>query len=86
MYDIGNVLAVCRSTEALGIGCLGVISDTGLAFKQSGRTSGGAVKWTHLEQWRSTADAVRDAKARGYRVLTTVFEAGIRPLTPPTHS
>ena len=76
VYDIGNVLAVCRSTEALGIGSLGVISDAGLAFKQSGRTSGGAVKWTNLEQWRSTADAVADAKARGYRVLTTVFEGG----------
>ena len=76
VYDIGNVLAVCRSTEALGIGCLGVISDTGLAFKQSGRTSGGAVKWTHLQQWRSTAEAVADAKARGYRVLVTVFEGG----------
>jgi hypothetical protein len=37
VYDIGNVLAVCRSTEALGVGCLGVISDTGLVFKQSGR-------------------------------------------------
>jgi hypothetical protein len=34
------------------------------------------VKWTHLQQWRSTADAVRDAKKRGYRVLTTVFEGG----------
>jgi len=75
-YDIGNVLAVCRSTEALGIGTLGVVSDTGLKFKQGRRTSGGAVKWTHLQQWRSTADAVRDAKKRGYRVLTTVFEGG----------
>jgi tRNA(Leu) C34 or U34 (ribose-2'-O)-methylase TrmL len=70
------VLAVCRSTEALGIGSLGVISDAGLAFKQSGRTSGGAVKWTNLEQWRSTEDAIREVKARGYRVLTTVFEGG----------
>ena len=76
VYDIGNVLAVCRSAEALGVGCLGVISDSGLAFKQSGRTSGGAVKWTHLDQWRSTPDAVDDLKARGYRVLVTVFEGG----------
>jgi len=79
VYDIGNVLAACRSAEALGVGCLGVISDTGLAFKQSGRTSGGAVKWTHLDQWRSTPDAIDDLKRRGYRVLTTVFEGG-RPL------
>ena len=76
VYDIGNVLAVCRTTEALGVGCLGVVSDDGLAFKQSGRTSGGAVKWTHVNQWRSTAEAVRDVKARGYRVLVTVFEGG----------
>ncbi len=76
VYDIGNVLAVCRSTEALGIGSLGIISDAGLAFKQSGRTSGGAVKWTELEQWRSTEEAIREVKARGYRVLTTVFEGG----------
>lgn len=76
VYDIGNVLAVCRSTEALGIGSLGVVSDVGLVFKQSGRTSGGAVKWTHLEQWRSTAECVKEVKARGYRVLVTVFEGG----------
>lgn len=76
VYDIGNVLAVCRSAEALGVGCLGVISDSGLAFKQSGRTSGGAVKWTHLDQWRSTKSAIGDLKSRGYRVLVTVFEGG----------
>jgi tRNA (guanosine-2'-O-)-methyltransferase len=76
VYDIGNVLAACRSAEALGVGCLGVISDAGLAFKQSGRTSGGAVKWTHLDQWRSTPDAIDDLKKRGYRVLVTVFEGG----------
>jgi tRNA G18 (ribose-2'-O)-methylase SpoU len=76
VYDIGNVLAACRSAEALGVGCLGVISDAGLAFKQSGRTSGGAVKWTHLDQWRSTPNAIDDLKKRGYRVLVTVFEGG----------
>ena len=65
-----------RRGRALGVGCLGVVSDDGLAFKQSGRTSGGAVKWTHVNQWRSTAEAVRDVKARGYRVLVTVFEGG----------
>jgi tRNA G18 (ribose-2'-O)-methylase SpoU len=80
VYDIGNVLAVCRSTEALGVGCLGVISDSGLVFKQSGRTSGGAVKWTHLDQWKSTPDAVKDLKSRGYRVLVTVFEGDAMPL------
>ena len=74
VYDLGNVLAVCRSTEALGVGCLGVISDTGLKFKQSGRTSGGAVKWTHLEQWGSTADAIRDAKV-GQRNASAVLKA-----------
>ena len=85
VYDIGNVLAVCRSAEALGVGCLGVISDEGLVFKQSGRTSGGAVKWTHLDQWRSTTNAVADLKNRGYRVLVTVFEGTYFPITTFRH-
>ena len=29
-----------------------------------------------MEQWRSTEEAIREVKARGYRVLTTVFEGG----------
>ena len=44
VYDTGNFLAVCRSAEALGIGAVGVVAEKGLVFKQSGRTSGGAVK------------------------------------------
>ena len=69
-YDIGNVLdGGARERGGIrGRAAVGVISDTGLAFKQSGRTSGGAVKWTHLDQWRSTPDAIDDLKRRGYRV------------------
>ena len=36
IYDIGNMLAVCRTTEALGIGCASIVSSKGLSFKASG--------------------------------------------------
>ena len=80
VYDVGNILAVCRTTEALGIGCASIVSSRGLSFKASGRTSGGALKWQHVEQFESSKRALEVAKAKGYRVLTTEFE-GAQPLS-----
>lgn len=73
-YDTGNFLAVCRSAEALGIGAVGVVAEKGLVFKQSGRTSGGAVKWQHISQYESTEEMVKKVKKRGFRVLVTDFD------------
>ena len=80
VYDGGNILAVCRTTEALGIGCASIVSSKGLSFKASGRTSGGALKWQHVEQFETSERALRVAKAKGYRVLTTEFD-GAQPLS-----
>jgi tRNA (guanosine-2'-O-)-methyltransferase len=80
IYDIGNMLAVCRSTEALGIGSVSIISSEGLSFKASGRTSGGAMKWQNIEKFTNTTDALKSAKQKGYRILTTEFE-GAYPLS-----
>lgn len=80
IYDVGNILAVCRSTEALGIGSVSIVSSKGLSFKASGRTSGGALKWQHVEQFTSTSEALKAAKDKGYRILTTAFE-GAYPLS-----
>lgn len=80
VYDVGNMLAVCRSTEALGIGCAAIVSSKGLNFKASGRTSGGALKWQRVERFDSTTSALRAAKSRGMRVLTTEFE-GAYPMS-----
>lgn len=80
IYDIGNMLAVCRTTEALGIGCASIVSSKGLSFKASGRTSGGALKWQHIEQFETSESALRAAKKKGYRILTTEFE-GAYPLS-----
>ena len=73
-YDTGNFLAVCRSAEALGIGAVGVVAEKGLVFKQSGRTSGGAVKWQHISQYESTEEMVKKVKKQGFRVLVTDFD------------
>ena len=51
VYDIGSVLAV--RVNGRSASDPSASSPTRAAFKQSGRTSG-AVKWTNLEQWRST--------------------------------
>ena len=75
VYDTGNFLAVCRSAEALGIGAVGVVAEKGLVFKQSGRTSGGAVKWQHISQYGSTEEMVERVKKRGFRVLVTDFDS-----------
>lgn len=80
VYDVGNMLAVCRTTEALGIGCAGIVSAKGLSFKASSRTSGGALKWTHVEQFESTTSALESAKKKGYRILVTDFE-GAYPMS-----
>lgn len=80
IYDIGNMLAVCRTTEALGIGSVSIISSENLSFKASGRTSGGAMKWQNIEKHTSTTDALKSAKEKGYRILTTEFE-GAYPLS-----
>jgi len=80
IYDIGNMLAVCRSTEALGIGSVSIISSEGLSFKASGRTSGGAMKWQNIEKFTNTTDGLKSAKQKGYRILTTEFE-GAYPLS-----
>jgi len=80
IYDVGNMLAVCRTTEALGIGCTSIVSSKGLSFKASGRTSGGALKWQHIEQFETSESALRAAKKKGYRILTTEFE-GAYPLS-----
>jgi tRNA G18 (ribose-2'-O)-methylase SpoU len=74
VYDTGNFLAVCRSAEALGIGAVGVVAEKGLVFKQSGRTSGGAVKWQHISQYESTKECIEKVKKRGFRVLVTDFD------------
>ena len=74
VYDTGNFLAVCRSAEALGIGAVGVVAEKGLVFKQSGRTSGGAVKWQHISQYESTRECIEKVKKRGFRVLVTDFD------------
>lgn len=80
VYDVGNMLAVCRTTEALGIGCAGIVSAKGLSFKASSRTSGGSLKWTHVEQFESTTSALESAKKKGYRILVTDFE-GAYPMS-----
>lgn len=71
VYDLGNLLAVCRSAEAFGMGGVEVVATQGAKWKQSARTSAGAVKWLEVNQRNTVAETVEAVKARGYRLLVT---------------
>ena len=60
LYDLGNVAAVCRTVEGLGIGSLHVITGDG-KYKQSARTTQGSHKWLQTQYWDSTEECLRTA-------------------------
>ena len=67
-YDLGNVAAVCRSADALGLGAVHIIRNSkDEKYKQSTRTSGGAEKWLDVQLFDSTEECIRRAKMLGYQ-------------------
>ena len=70
LYDTGNVAAVCRSAEALGVHTIHTI-DSCEKSKVSARAASGAEKWLHRQRWQSTAPCIERLKADGYRVVCT---------------
>jgi len=79
LYDRGNVSAVLRSAEALGLAHVHVIN-SGEKFKESQRTTAGADKWIELERWRSTAECVAALKKQGQQIVVTHLDASSRPM------
>jgi tRNA (guanosine-2'-O-)-methyltransferase len=77
-YDMGNVSAVLRSCEGLGVQPVHLI-ETQENFKESNRVTQGAQKWLDIERWNEPTACVDALKSRGYRVCATHLEAS-RPL------
>lgn len=69
LYDMGNLSAVCRSSDAMGFGGLHYV--TNRSYKQSKRSSAGAHKWLDVQVWDETADCLAHVKSLGYQVLAT---------------
>lgn len=73
LYDRGNVHAVLRSAEALGIQSVHIV-DTSPNVKDSSRVSQGAEKWLDLFGWDSERKAIEALRERGYQILVTHLE------------
>jgi tRNA (guanosine-2'-O-)-methyltransferase len=70
-YDPHNAAATIRTSEALGLQDLHVV-DTNRAFSSIAGVTRGAHQWIDLHRWPSAADAARELRARGFRVIATV--------------
>lgn len=74
VYDLGNVSAVIRSSEALGYQSVHVVESTD-EFKSSSRTTQGSDKWLDITRWETSRDCVAHLRDLGYRVVVTHLEA-----------
>lgn len=80
IYDRGNISAVMRSAEALGLGMVHLI-ELGEKFKESQRTTAGADKWVEVRKWKSTADCVAALKREGKKIIVTHLDPTSKPIT-----
>lgn len=77
-YDMGNVSAVLRTCEGLGIQPVHII-ETQEKFKEANRVTQGAEKWLDIRRWKEPMACVDELKSRGYRICATHLEAS-RPI------
>ncbi len=78
LYDRGNVSAVMRTAEGLGVGELHVIESLE-DFKAANRVTQGAEKWLDVRKWPAPAECLADLKSRGFQVVATSLDAA-KPL------
>ncbi|KAK4279413.1 hypothetical protein QN277_011199 [Acacia crassicarpa] len=72
LSDFGNVSAVFRSADALGIQSVHVVScDSSKRYRENRHVSMGAEKWLDIELWDSTKECFEVLKSRGYQIATT---------------
>jgi len=87
LHDKGNIAAVCRSAEALGIGHIHIVAPRGAKYKKtqpitkSGRTSAGSEKWLHVKQFPTTEECLSAAKEAGYQIVVTALDPESVPLS-----
>ncbi len=80
LCDLGNISAVARTAEGLGLGSLHIVADKDDQFKQSARTSSGSHKWLHVKRWTSARDSLLAAKRDGYQIVATHLDASAVPM------
>ena len=79
IVNTGNVSAVMRSSEALGVLPFHIITgdDT---YKHSQRTSQGAEKWLDVRRWDASAACARSLQDEGYAVVAAHLDPEAVPI------
>ncbi len=75
IYDRGNISAVLRSAEGMGVGEIHLIQRNE-RFRVANRVTRGADEWLDIFTWADPG-VVSALKTRGYRVYSTGFENAI---------
>ena len=81
LYDHGNLAAVMRSAEAMGIQELHRVH-LGTKMKRSQRSiTMGTDKWLDLHTWTDRTQCIQALKARGYRIVATHLSPDAVPIS-----
>lgn len=79
-YDWGNVAAVCRTADAMGLGAVHIVRKSeNEKYKQSARTSAGAEKWLDIQLHDDTESCLKGAKRRGFQIVVTCLHENAVP-------
>lgn len=76
LYDKGNISAVMRSAEAMGLQEFHII-ETSERFKASARVSQGSDKWLDVYKWKKADPCVGYLKEKGYQIVATHLDASV---------
>lgn len=79
IYDRGNVSAVMRSAESLGVQPFHII-DTEQHTKVANRVTMGSDKWLDLHRWEETEACISHLKAQGYQIVATHLDETAVPI------
>jgi tRNA (guanosine-2'-O-)-methyltransferase len=78
LYDLGNISAIIRTAENLGLMDMHIIEST--ETKYSSRTTQGAHKWITKHKWDNTLTCMKKLKAEGFQIVATGLSAEAIPL------
>lgn len=77
LHDDGNLSAILRTCDAMGIQRINVALEDGQSFKSERNISLGAHKWLDIRVWPGTAPCLEDLRKHGYRIVATHLEASV---------
>lgn len=76
IYDQGNVNAILRSSEGLGLQEVHIIEST-QSFRQANRVSLGSEKWIEKQIWKNPIRCLQTLREKGIQVVATRLEDSV---------